>query len=131
MNHTVLARCPWTPSSKLICMETFLLSIHKDTNLHSMFQAGRDLSLGQYGHPWPHFKDVCKPTTIILCFLIRQEGVSLLSRHVRLGRNQSDSDFDQICECPLWTKAAITPTPDELLKKTTTMYIRISHMNNK
>lgn len=83
MNHTVLARCPWTPSSKLICMETFLLSIHQDTNLHSMFQAGRDLSLGQHGHPWPHFKDVCKPTTIILCVLICQEGVCLLSRHVR------------------------------------------------
>ena len=59
--------------------------------------------MGQHGHPGPHLKDVCQPTTIILSFILRQEGVRLLSRHVRQGRNQSDSDFDQINDGPLRT----------------------------
>ena len=39
--------------------------------------------MGQHGHPGPHFKDVCKPTTIILRILLRQEGISILSRNVK------------------------------------------------
>ena len=64
-----------------------LILVHQGTQ-HSFFQAGRDISLGQHGHPGAHLKDVRQPATIILRFILRQEGVRLLSRHVR--RDQSD-----------------------------------------
>ena len=75
-----------------------LILVHQGPQ-HSFFQASRDISLGQHGHPRSHLKDVRQPTfSIILRFILRQEGVRLLSCHVRLGRDQSDSDFNQISE---------------------------------